>query len=135
MDNCIFCKIIKKESPAHIIRETDNIIVFLSLEGHPMIVPKKHIENICAMDDQNAAIIMQEAVLISKALSNTTDCEGINLVQSNGTVAGQDVFHFHLHIKPRWKDDEVILSWNNDTISIVEREILATKLLNDLDKI
>ena len=128
MEDCIFCKIVSFELPAHVVRETDDLIVFLSLEGHPLVVPKGHFENIFALDNQIASKIMQEAVLISKVLKSTLDCDGINLIQSNGSAAGQDVFHFHLHIKPRWFNDDVVLSWNTSAVENEKKVALAENL-------
>lgn len=128
MEDCIFCKIIAGEVPAHIIRRNGDIVTFLSLDGHPLIVPAKHVPDIFAIEPDVAAHIMREAVTLANALREATGCDGINLVQSNGPAAGQDVFHFHLHIKPRWKDDGVTLSWNTDTVEDHKRHALAEKL-------
>ena len=116
MDDCIFCKIIKKEIPALIIDENESVIVFLSLENHPLIIPKKHIKDIYDLDDETGTSIMKEAIKISKAVKKGLACDGINLVQSNEPAAHQVVFHFHLHIKPRWYKDDVTLHWNADNV-------------------
>lgn len=71
---------------------------------------------------------MQEAVRISQALKTVTNCDGINLVQSNGQAAGQDVFHFHLHIKPRWIGDSVLLNWDTEKVENEIRKSLAYDL-------
>lgn len=128
--DCIFCKIIKGELPADKIKETDDVLVFMSLEGHPMVIPKKHIENIFGLDDRSASEIMKEAVKLANAVKQSLDCEGVNLVQSNGAVAGQDVFHFHLHIKPRWPGDDVSLVWNTDTVDADIRKKTAETIRN-----
>lgn len=128
MNSCLFCKIISREAPAHIIDEDEDVIVFLSLENHPLIVPKKHFVDIHSLDAQCAGAVMIEAVKISQALKAATKCNGINLVQANGAAAGQDVFHFHLHVKPRWKNDGVVLGWNTNTESEAKRQELAERL-------
>ena len=132
MADCIFCKIISGDIPADIIKRDKNIVVFLSLDGHPLIVPARHIPDIFTLPPDVASDLMCEAVSVSNALRDALGCEGINLVQSNGAAAGQDVFHFHLHIKPRWKDDDVILSWNTKTVEDQERRALAEKLRHRL---
>jgi histidine triad (HIT) family protein len=114
MDDCIFCKIIRRELPAHIIDENDLVIVFLSLENHPLIVTKQHVNDLYSLNDDQAAAVMQTAVKIAKATKRSLACDGINLLQANGSAAQQDVFHFHLHIKPRWYNDSVILHWETD---------------------
>lgn len=68
------------------------------MEGHPLIVPKPHFADVFELDEIYAATVMQAAVRVAKATKIATQCDGINLVQSNGTAAGQDLFHFHLHI-------------------------------------
>ncbi len=128
MENCLFCKIIDKKIPANIIDENEHVIVILSLENHPLIVPKKHIVDVYTLDEASASAVMNEAVKISKAVKDSTKCDGINLVQSNGTAAGQDVFHFHLHIKPRWKGDNVTLHWETNSVSEEQRFEFATLL-------
>lgn len=111
MNDCIFCKIIAKEAPGYIIDENEDVIVFLAFEGHPLVVTKKHIPNIYTLDDKSGAEVMKAAVKIANALKKSTQCDGINIIQSNEPVASQNVFHFHLHIKPRWKNDSVHIGW------------------------
>ena len=117
MEDCIFCKIINRQIPAYILDENEDVVTFLSLENHPLIVPKRHIPNIYSLDDRSASAVMVEAVKIAKAVKEGVGCDGINLVQANEPAANQDVFHFHLHIKPRWYNDTVILHWNTTKVS------------------
>ena len=114
MKDCIFCKIIRREIPGNIIDETDDIIVFLSLNNHPLIVPKKHLENIYELDDKTGEAVMREAIKISKAVKKGLKADGINLLQNNEEAGGQDVFHFHLHIKPRFKKDAVKIQFPDE---------------------
>ncbi len=116
MDDCIFCKIIKGEIPASVIDENDQVIVFLSLENHPLVVTKKHIENIYEMDESTGAAVMAEAIKIAKAVKKGMQADGVNLVQANEKAAKQDVMHFHLHIKPRWLNDGVNLDWDTSAV-------------------
>jgi len=117
MEDCIFCKIINRQIPAYILDENEDVITFLSLENHPLVVPKRHIPNIYSLDDRSASAVMVEAVKIAKAVKEGVGCDGVNLVQANEPAANQDVFHFHLHIKPRWYNDTVILHWNTTKVS------------------
>ena len=117
MEDCIFCKIINRQIPASILDENEDVIAFLSLENHPLVVPKRHIPNIYSLDDRSASAVMVEAVKIAKAVKEGVRCDGVNLVQANEPAANQDVFHFHLHIKPRWYNDTVILHWNTTKVS------------------
>jgi histidine triad (HIT) family protein len=101
----VFTRIINRELPAHILHEDDRVIVFLCLENHPLVVPKVPVRDIFDLDDDTAAAIMQTAVRVARALRAATDCDGVYLSQANGAAAGQDVFHFHLHLYPRWHGD------------------------------
>ena len=132
MQKSVFTKIIDHELPGYIVSETDNVVVLLSLEGHPLVVPRHPYPDIYALDDDIAAQLMQETVRIARAVQEVTGCEGLNIVQSNGAVAGQDVFHFHIHIKPRFANDGVVFSWDTATAPEQERARLATDLCRKL---
>lgn len=101
---CIFCQIIAREAPAFILAEDDHIIVFLSLENHPLIVPKRHIPNLYTLPDDLGAAIMGAAVRVANAVKASLGCDGIFVTQANEPAANQDVFHYHMHIYPRWFD-------------------------------
>lgn len=101
---CTFCRIIQRQLPAYIIKEDEHIIVFLSKNNHPLIVPKKHIPDIYQLDDMTAAHVMQVAAEVARAVKTGLCCEGIYLTQANEPAAGQDVFHFHVHVYPRWSN-------------------------------
>ena len=130
-DNCIFCKIANGEIPSATLYEDEDFRVILDLgpatKGHALILPKNHFDDIYSMDDATAAHVFQVAVKVAKAMKETLGCEGLNIVQNNGEIAGQTVFHFHMHIIPRIKGDTVNVGWvpgtaDNDTIaSIVEK--------------
>jgi histidine triad (HIT) family protein len=105
MEDCIFCKIIKGEISACIIDQNEFVIVFVSLENHPLIVTKKHVRDIYDLSEQDGIEVMNSAVKIAKATKSALNCDGIQIVQSNGVAAGQEVFHYHMHVKPKWVDD------------------------------
>lgn len=116
MDECLFCRFIKRDLPSCIIYEDNETLTFLSLENHPLVIPKKHFKNIYELPDEAAAAIMKTATKVARATKAALQCDGINLVQSNGPAAGQEVFHFHLHIKPRYQNDTTVLSWDTETV-------------------
>ena len=124
----IFTKIINRDIPGFIAFETENVAVLISLEGHPLVIPEREYRDVYELPDEIAAEVMQIAVKVAKALKHATNCAGINLVQSNGPVAGQEVFHFHLHIKPRFINDDVVLKWNTHTTPETERQTLCENL-------
>jgi histidine triad (HIT) family protein len=100
--DCIFCQIIAHRAPADIVAETPETVVFLSLEGHPLVVTGEHIPDIFGLDPPTGAAVMREAARIAGAVKRGLACDGVYLTQANGAAAGQDVFHFHLHLYPRW---------------------------------
>lgn len=130
-DDCIFCKLANGEIPTNALYEDDIVKVIFdanpAAKGHVLILPKEHFDNIYELDDDTAAHVFKVAAKISKAYKKALDFDGLNIVQNNGEVAGQTVFHFHMHIIPRIKGDTVKVGWvpgtsDTDTIaSIVEK--------------
>ncbi len=121
MDDCVFCKILKGELPAHFVYEDDLVTAFLSLEqANPykvLVVPRAHVETVYDLTDKQAASIFKATVKIARGVRDASKCEGMNLVQSNGRAGQQDVFHFHLHIVPRFSGDSIVLDWDNTPAS------------------
>ena len=102
--DCLFCKIIRGEIPGRIVDQNADVMVFLSLENHPLVITREHVADIFSMTDKQGAAVMSEAVKIAKAIRQALKPDGIQIAQSNGAAAGQEVFHYHMHLYPRWKD-------------------------------
>jgi len=102
--SCIFCKIITRVLPGYIIAEDANTIVFVSLEGHPIVAPKEHIPDIFGLNDELASMIMNTAREVARATKEGLAADGIYVTQTNGVAAGQSVFHYHMHVHPKWSD-------------------------------
>jgi histidine triad (HIT) family protein len=104
MSECIFCQIIRKEAPASIVYEDEQVVAFLSNRpinvGHTLVAPKKHYENIYEISEEEAAYLFKIAKKTAQAVKDATNIEGIRIVQNNGEAAGQVVFHLHVHIIP-----------------------------------
>jgi histidine triad (HIT) family protein len=113
--DCIFCKISNCTIPASFVYEDGDVFGIMSLDQpNPykvLIIPRTHIENLYDLSDIDAARIFQVAVKVARAIRAASGCEGLNLVQSNGRLAQQDIFHFHLHLIPRFQNDEILLKW------------------------
>lgn len=113
--NCIFCKIISGEIPSSTIYEDDYFKVILDIspasKGHAIIIPKIHVENIFELDEFYASKIFVVATKVAKAMKDELQCDGFNILQNNGKIAGQSVFHFHMHLIPRYKEDNVTIKW------------------------
>jgi histidine triad (HIT) family protein len=131
--SCIFCDIIAGKAPSLMLWQNKHVVVFLSLEGHPLVVPQKHLAALSDLEYQTSAAMIQAGKEAARALRAETDCEGINLILSDGAVAGQDVFHLHLHVKPRWKNDGVVLRWDTTTAPFSKRSRLAEALSARMD--
>ena len=128
MTDCVFCAILADAATGHVVHCRDHVLVLISLEGHPLVVPRRHVPHLSDLDDATAAAMMQTAARTATALRITTGCEGINLVLSDGAAAGQDVFHLHLHVKPRWAGDGTTLRWNTETVPEAPRRDFAAAL-------
>ncbi len=103
-EDCIFCSIIRKEAPASRVYEDDRVVAFLSNrpvnEGHTLVVPKKHYENIYDIPEEEIAYLFKVVKRVAHAVRDAMAAEGIRVVQNNGWAAGQVVFHFHVHVIP-----------------------------------
>ena len=131
-DNCIFCKLANGEIPTATLYEDVDFRVILDAnpasKGNALIIPKEHYANLYELEDTLAGKAM---VLAKKMITKLTDvlgCDGYNLVQNNGKCAGQTVFHFHLHMIPRYKDDEVGLGWKLNELTEEDREDILSRL-------
>ena len=115
MDNCIFCKLANGEIPTRTVYEDDSFRVILDLgpatKGHALILPKSHATNLYELPDDVAAKVLPLAKKIATQMKEKLGCDGLNLVQNNGEVAGQTVMHFHLHLIPRYVGDGQNILW------------------------
>ena len=131
-ENCIFCKLANGEIPTATLYEDEDFRVILdaspAAKGHALILPKEHYANLYELDDEVAAKVL---VLAKKMITRLTDilgCDGYNIVQNNGEAAGQTVFHFHLHMIPRYKDDHAGVTWTPGTLTDEVKEEILTKI-------
>lgn len=131
-DDCIFCKIAKGDIPSATIYETGDFKCILDVapanKGHALIITKEHYDNIFQLDAETAAKIFSFATVAAKAIKEETGCEGMNVVQNNGEVAGQTVNHFHLHLVPRNTGDGVNVSWAPKETVSEEQQALAKSI-------
>lgn len=108
-DDCIFCKLANGVFATRSIYEDEDFNVILDLapaaKGHALILPKHHAANIYELPDETAAKVFVLAKKLAQKMTDKLGCDGFNIMQNNGTVAGQTIFHFHLHLIPRYEDD------------------------------
>nr|WP_295260829.1 HIT family protein [uncultured Blautia sp.] len=129
MSDCIFCKIANGEIPSATLYEDEDFRVILDLgpasKGHALILPKAHAANIYEISDDMAAKAMILAKKMTTKMTEVLKCDGFNIVQNNGEPAGQTVFHFHMHLIPRYEGDQVGITWKPGTLTDeVKNEIL-----------
>ena len=134
MANCICFKIANGEIPAATLYEDDDFRVILDLgpasKGHALILPKAHAANIYEISDEMAAKAMILAKKMATKMTDALKCDGFNIVQNNGEPAGQTVFHFHMHLIPRYKGDKVGITWEPGTLTDEVKNEILEKLKN-----
>lgn len=113
--DCIFCKIANGEIPSKTLYEDETFRVILDLgpaaRGHALILPKNHYADLYNLPDETAASVMKLAKKMATVMTEKLNCDGFNVVQNNGETAGQTVFHFHMHLIPRYKGDGQKIGW------------------------
>jgi len=113
--DCLFCKIIAGEIPCFKLFENDDTLAFMDInpanEGHALVIPKEHATDVYTVSDAAIAATVATAKKIAAAIDKTLNPDGLNLLQCNGPAAAQSVFHFHMHVLPRRKGDELKLNW------------------------
>ena len=127
-DNCIFCKIANGDIPSATLYEDEDFRVILDLnpaaKGHALILPKQHAANLFELPEEVAAKAMKVAKKVGTVLAEGLSCDGLNVLQNNGEPAGQTVFHFHMHLIPRWKGDvkKIHMTWEPGTLTAEDKE-------------
>jgi histidine triad (HIT) family protein len=109
--DCIFCRIVAGELPSQVVREDERTLAFMDINpwsrGHVLVIPRTHAADIHAISDEDLAACLAAAQDIARRQVDGLDADGVNLFNSTGAAAGQVVFHFHLHVIPRYADDGI----------------------------
>ncbi len=131
-DNCIFCKLANGDIPTNTIYEDEDFRVILdnspATKGHALILPKEHFSDMFEIDEETlgkAAKLAKKVITHEKAV---LDCDGYNVLQNNGVDAGQTVFHFHMHLIPRYAGDQAIMEWNHKEYSDEEMKNICSDM-------
>ncbi|MDE6847600.1 MAG: HIT family protein [Lachnospiraceae bacterium] len=131
--NCIFCKIANGEIPSKTLYEDDKFRVILDLgpatRGHALILPKEHYANLYDLPEDLAGETMKLAKRMVSQMTERLGCEGFNLIQNNGDMAGQTVFHFHMHMIPRYQADGQKIGWKPLEVSQEELEEVKNEIV------
>jgi histidine triad (HIT) family protein len=126
-ENCIFCKIVRKEAAASIVYEDVQVMVFMDIrpvnEGHTLVISRKHYEGIFDAPEELVAYTHKIAKRIAIAVKKATNADGISIIQQNGRAANQDIFHLHVHVIPRFEGQNML---RFGELTLADREKLDT---------
>jgi histidine triad (HIT) family protein len=140
MSNCVFCDILAGKLPASIVYQDASCTAFMDIEpinpGHVLVIPNGHAPSLAALSEEAGDQLFRTARRIAGALfSSGIRCEGVNLLLADGAAAGQEVFHIHLHVLPRYRDDGFGYNFNLGDAKRPERaalDALAQQIGNEL---
>ena len=137
MENCVFCNLANGIWDSATLYEDDDFRVILDLgpasKGHALILPKVHYANIYEIPEELAAKAIVLAKKMAGIMTEALGCDGFNIVQNNGEAAGQTVFHFHMHLIPRYKDDKAGFGWNTGELDEATKQEVLTKVLAKME--
>jgi histidine triad (HIT) family protein len=131
-DDCIFCSIVAGDAPATIVDEDEHTIAFMDIHpwtrGHALVIPREHHKNLYEIDEATLCQVMTAAKRLSLKVRDTLDADGVNLLNSTERAAWQTVFHFHVHVIPRYANDPLRLPWvpapgDRDEIAAAAQEL------------
>lgn len=135
-EDCVFCKIISGDISSNTIYENSEFKVIMDIapasKGHVLIIPKEHYANIYDIDVETAGRLFQFATVVARALKKALNCDGMNILQNNGLIAGQTVFHFHMHLIPRYEGDTVTVKWEEHPMEAADMEQLRKEICDAL---
>ncbi|MEX2504850.1 MAG: HIT domain-containing protein [Egicoccus sp.] len=138
MNDCIFCAIAAGQAPARVIAETERTLAFLDLSpatrGHALVIPRAHARDIHDAAPADLAEVATTAQRVAAAAVADLGATGVNLLQSSGAAAFQTVFHLHVHVIPRYPDDELVLPWTPTPGDAAEMDAAAQQLRTALDQ-
>ncbi|MFP4045694.1 MAG: HIT family protein [Candidatus Aenigmatarchaeota archaeon] len=132
MDDCLFCDIVKGNTPAWKIYEDDHFLAFLDVypasKGHALVIPKEHHPELLDLPDYELKHALEVVQKVADAVCEAVDADGFNILQSNNPVAGQEVFHIHFHIIPRFQGDDVTIDWEGEELDDGNAQDLLKKI-------
>jgi histidine triad (HIT) family protein len=133
--DCIFCKIVAGRMPCFRLLEDDDTLAFMDIypanDGHCLVIAKDHSPTVFEISDDAFAAVSRSVARVARAVNQAVSPDGLNLVQANGPAAQQSVAHFHVHVLPRRRGDELKLNWSPkagdpDTIAAIAGKIRAS---------
>lgn len=132
MNGCLFCSIATGKLGSSTIFENSEFRVILDkfpgAKGHTLILPKEHHNDIYDLDVETAGKIFALTTIVARAMKTVLKCDGLNILQNNGKVAGQSVFHFHIHLIPRFENDGLKFAWETKSFTDEELNAMASEI-------
>jgi histidine triad (HIT) family protein len=111
VNSCVFCKVARKQAPASYVYEDENVLAFLDIrplnEGHTLVIPKEHYVTIFEVPEELVAHLHRIVKRVALAVRESTKADGISIIQQNGKAAGQEIFHMHVHVIPRYEGQKL----------------------------
>jgi histidine triad (HIT) family protein len=131
--DCVFCAIVAGEAPAHRLLEDEHMVSFLNIApatlGHALVVPRRHADGLWDLEDEEHARVARMAGRVARLLRRALEPAGVNLLHATGAAAWQSVFHFHVHVVPRYRADELQLMWQEAPAPDAELAALRARVL------
>jgi histidine triad (HIT) family protein len=133
--DCLFCKIVAGDVPATLLHEDERTVAFMDINpatrGHLLVIPREHAENVLEIDTEDLEAVARTGQAMARRVCDKLGADGVNLLNSTGSVAWQTVFHFHLHVIPRYENDPLRLPWqpqpgDQDEIAAAAKELGAS---------
>ena len=135
-EDCIFCKIVRRQAPSSIVYEDEKILAFVDIrpvsEGHTLVIPKRHCVDVFDTPNELLAATYIVTKQVAAAVKKVTDADGISVVQQNGKAAGQDIFHMHVHVIPRFEGKKMPHFNHLAVVSREELDAVATRIKTEL---
>jgi histidine triad (HIT) family protein len=135
---CIFCQIASNEIPSYKIYEDQSFLAFLDISqatiGHTLVIPKKHFDNLLALDEETSEKILPLVTKITKALAKALNTNDFNIINNCGLKAGQTINHFHIHIIPRYENDNLQIHFSSNKLTPDAFSSLQQSILNEMNK-
>ena len=113
--DCLFCKIVAGELPATKVHEDERTVAFMDINpgtrGHLLVIPREHVADLHDIGDEDLHAVARTARALAARAIDRLGADGVNVIQNNGSAAWQTVFHYHVHVVPRYRDDPIRLPW------------------------
>ena len=131
-ENCIFCQIVAKQAPSSILYENVAVMAFLDIKplnhGHTLVIPKEHFVDIFNTPDEVLAAVHVVSKQLADAVKKATNADGISIIQQSGKAAGQDIFHIHVHVVPRFEGQKLPSFYELKLVDRAELNVMAVKI-------